>query len=193
MSQQQTSNAGTEGTTPAGGQQTTTEDKTFTQADVDRIVQDRLTRERNKIGDLDDLRRKAEKYDELEAQNKTDLEKANTRAETAEKLAADLEAKLKDTSLSNAIKDAAGAAGFIDANDAAALIDRSSIEFDGDVPKNLDKLLGALAKAKPHLVKEGAPAPTTGSGDGGPQGSTTTTNTPSEMFGDHVAAKLGLK
>lgn len=191
MSEQQTSNAGTEG--GAGAENAT--DKTFTQAEVDQIVKaraERMVKQRLGDVDIDELRKKAERFDELEAANKTELEKAteaitaaNTRAERAE-------AALKNERLTSAVTAAAQKAGFIDPTDAAALVDQSAIEFDGDAPKNLDKLLGTLAKSKPHLVKEGAPEPTNGSGDGGPQGSSATTKTPGDIFGDHVAAKLGL-
>lgn len=51
-----------------GGQ---TADKTLSQADVDRIVQERLARERQKYADYDDLKAKAEAADS----SKTDLEK----------------------------------------------------------------------------------------------------------------------
>ena len=50
-------------------------DKTFTQADIDRIVADRLKREQAKYSDYDDLKAKAVKFDEVEEQNKTESQK----------------------------------------------------------------------------------------------------------------------
>jgi len=50
-------------------------DRTFGQGDVDRIVADRLARERGKYADYDDLQEKAKKYDEYQASQQTDLEK----------------------------------------------------------------------------------------------------------------------
>lgn len=55
----------------AGGDQ----GKTFTQADVDRVVEQRLTRERAKFGDYDALKQKAAKFDELDAANKSEMER----------------------------------------------------------------------------------------------------------------------
>lgn len=55
------------------------------QADLDRIVTERLAREKAKFADYDDLKSKASKLDELEAANKTELEKATARAEAAER------------------------------------------------------------------------------------------------------------
>lgn len=52
----------------------------FTQADLDRIVKDRLTREREKYGDYDALKAKAEKFDEIEEASKTELQKATEKA-----------------------------------------------------------------------------------------------------------------
>jgi hypothetical protein len=67
-------------------------DKTFTQADVDRIVADRLTREKGKYADYDELKAKAEKFDQLEASSKSDLEKEREARQKAEKEAADAKA-----------------------------------------------------------------------------------------------------
>ena len=62
------------------------EPKTFTQEEVNGIVNDRLARERKKYEgiDLDTLKSKAAKFDEMEEANKTELEKANERAKALE-------------------------------------------------------------------------------------------------------------
>lgn len=60
-------------------------DRTFSQADVDRIVQDRVARVKSEPPkDYDDLRAKAAKLEELEQANQSELEKAQARAEKAE-------------------------------------------------------------------------------------------------------------
>ena len=51
-------------------------EKTFTQADVDRIVTKRLTQ----YSDYETLKAKAEKFDEVEEANKSELQKAIDRA-----------------------------------------------------------------------------------------------------------------
>lgn len=51
-------------TTAAGEQQ---EPRTFTQAEVNSIVADRLTRERTKYADYDDLKTKAQQFDTTKA------------------------------------------------------------------------------------------------------------------------------
>ncbi len=67
----------TEGTQPEG--------KTFTQADVDRIVSDRLARQKDQFKDYGDLKAKAKKFDDIEQANKTEMQKLVERAEQAER------------------------------------------------------------------------------------------------------------
>ena len=57
------------------------ETKTFTQADVDKIVGDRLQRERSKYSDYEAFKEKADKYDEIVESGKTELQKVTERAE----------------------------------------------------------------------------------------------------------------
>lgn len=61
------------------------------QADLDKIVADRIARERAKYADYDDLKDKAAKFTEIENASKSDLEKAQQRADEAERKAAETE------------------------------------------------------------------------------------------------------
>jgi hypothetical protein len=67
----------------------TSPDKTFTQADLDRIVADRLGRERSKYGDYDSLKAQAEELAKLKDAQASDAEKATKQA------AKDAEAKVR--------------------------------------------------------------------------------------------------
>lgn len=69
----------------AGQQNNQSQQKTFTQEELDSIIADRLGRERQKYADYDSLKQKAGKYDEQQEANKTELQKATERAEKAEK------------------------------------------------------------------------------------------------------------
>lgn len=62
-----------------------------TQADLDRIIGDRLARERSKYGDYDELKSKAAQFDELEEAKKTELEKVQAKLAKAEAKVADFE------------------------------------------------------------------------------------------------------
>ena len=65
---------------PSGGD----EQRTFSQDEVNRIVADRLKRAKSTPpADYDELKAKAARLDELEAANKSDLEKANDAANKA--------------------------------------------------------------------------------------------------------------
>ena len=50
--------------------------KTFTQEEMNRIIADRVQRERSKYNDYDSLKEKAAKYDAHEEASKTELQKA---------------------------------------------------------------------------------------------------------------------
>jgi hypothetical protein len=66
-------------------------EKTYTQADVNKAVQERLRRDREKTAeqyaDYEALKDKAAKYDELAEASKSELQKALERAELAERTA----------------------------------------------------------------------------------------------------------
>lgn len=68
----------------ATNNQVTTEEKTFTQSELDAIVSDRLKRERSKYEGFEELKAKAAKLDELEEASKTELQKATERAQALE-------------------------------------------------------------------------------------------------------------
>ena len=68
------------GTTPPANQFT----PITSQADLDRIIGERVSRERAKYSDYKDLKAKANKFDEMEAANQTELEKATKRVTDTE-------------------------------------------------------------------------------------------------------------
>lgn len=67
-------------------QETTAQpERTFTQAELNAIVGDRLAREREKYANYEELKSKASKFDEAEEASKSELQKANERAESLQK------------------------------------------------------------------------------------------------------------
>lgn len=72
--------------------------KTFTQDELNAIVNDRLKREKEKYSDYASLKEKAAAFDKLEEANKTELQKANDKA-TA------LETELNSLKKANEIKE----------------------------------------------------------------------------------------
>lgn len=61
------------------------EERTFTQAEMNAIIQERVARERGKYADYDDLKAKAAQYDEAQEASKSDLQKAVERANAGRK------------------------------------------------------------------------------------------------------------
>ena len=61
-------------------QQETVQEKTFNQAELDKIVGERLAREREKYADYEALKEKASRLDTIEEANKTELQKATEKA-----------------------------------------------------------------------------------------------------------------
>lgn len=155
------------------------QDRSFSQTEVDRIVSERLTRERQKFEDYDVLKDKASKFDEYEAQSKSDLQKAQELAQAAEqgrtKALAELEAlRIQQAVFQRAIKSEA-----VDPDVVLALVNRSELQIadDGTVT-GVDEAVAKVLEDKPFLRKSESPTPgtggivtPTGGADGGPRGS----------------------
>lgn len=144
--------------------------KTFTQDDVDRIVQDRLARAKSTPpSDYEELKAKAAKLDEFEAKNKSDLEKLSDRAAALERERDEARLQLQEQSVRTALISEAAKKNAVDPDAVVSLVDRSSLEFNDDgSPKNVDQVVTALLDAKPYLTGK----PSSGSADQGSRGGT---------------------
>lgn len=85
QSEQQPNEGGNSGYTPPA-----------TQQDLNRIINDRVARERQKFADYKDLQGKAAQFDQLEESKKTEVQKAQDRASAAEAEAATVPAKVAE-------------------------------------------------------------------------------------------------
>ena len=112
-----------------------TAEKTFTQAEMDAIIGDRLARERAKYADYAEIKAKAAKFDEAEEANKSELQKA---VEERDALKARIDKLEADKAHADAVADAAAKYG-VD----AALLARMS----GDVEENAAYLKQTMANA----------------------------------------------
>ena len=112
-----------------------TAEKTFTQAEMDAIIGDRLARERAKYADYAEIKEKAAKFDEAEEANKSELQKA---VEERDALKARIDKLEADKAHADAVADAAAKYG-VD----AALLSRMS----GDVEENAAYLKQTMANA----------------------------------------------
>ena len=112
-------------------------ERTFTQAEMDAIIGERLKRDRAKYADYDELKAKAAKYDEAEEASKSELQKA---VEERDALKARLEKLEADAKRAEEVAKAAAEHG-VD----AALLARMS----GDVEENakfLEKQMANVSK-----------------------------------------------
>lgn len=111
-------------------------ERTFTQAEMEAIIGERLKRERSKYADYNEIKAKAAKFDEAEEANKSELQKA---VEERDKLRAQVEAMEAEKKRAEHIAKAAAENG-VD----AALLARMS----GDVDENAEFLKSQLGQAK---------------------------------------------
>jgi hypothetical protein len=127
--------------------------RTFSQADVDRIVQERLARAKTTPpADYDELKTKAAGFDKIEEANKTELQKAQDARAKAEREASQAAELVQRTRLESSIVAEAAKRG-VDPDIAVAMIDRSTVEFDGDgKPTNIADAMDSLLQAKPQLA-----------------------------------------
>lgn len=180
---------------PSGDAQDGTQPPAYTppasQADLDRIVESRLARERQKLtaeygGDAATVKQQLAEYEKYKESQKTETEKAideakkGTAAETAQRFLSKL--------VGSEVKALAASLGFNDPSDALAVIDQANLPVKDDEPDTdeIKKLVEKLATDKPYLLKAGKPTPRTrpkpGQGD--------TTDTPNEGGKGKAAAAL---
>jgi hypothetical protein len=133
-------------TTPPPG---TTPPKTFTQEEMDAIIGARLAREKPDP----EVARKAAEYDKLQEGQKTELQKAQDRADKAEAKAKDAEAKADQTLVRAAIIEQATVQKAADSQIVVALLagDPTITVEDGEV-KGVKEAVAKLLKSKPILA-----------------------------------------
>ena len=137
---------------------------TYTQADIDRIVGERLNRQKAQYKDYDDLKTNAAEFDKLTEAQKTEAQKAADRAEAAEKAAA----AATERAVRAEVK-AIATGEFADPSDAYLYLGDLSrfIGKDGDIDSAaIEAALKEVEKAKPHLVARARTDVGLGSRDG---------------------------
>lgn len=143
--------------------------RTFSQEDLDRIVKDRLARQKTQFADYDELKAKADKLAEIEAANLSELEKAQKAAADAAAERDKILAEAQETRLYAALLAEAAKVDrkVVDPEAAVRLLDRSTLELGEDgVPTNVAEAMDALLEARPFLVVSGGSG-TRGSADQG--------------------------
>jgi hypothetical protein len=124
---------------PDGGGGTSTFNPPASQDEFDRMVGDRLARERQKFADYDDLKAKAAKFDEVDAASKTELQRLQDAVAERDSKLADLPRQVRAQAIRFASK--ASQAGFLDPEDALTFL-ANDVDLADD------------AERKPHLVRQ---------------------------------------
>lgn len=146
-----TPNAGGEGAAPPAVQA----GKTFTQAELDAIIADRLSREKAKYSDYDALKADKEKRDQA---SKSELEKLADRATKAEAKAREDAERYLARMLDAEARAIAAALGFTKPDKAIKLADLSKAVKDGEIDADeLHKAIAALAADMPELLAKTTP------------------------------------
>ena len=136
---------------PEGGD---TSGKTFTQSELDRVVSERLARERAKFGDYETLKAAKTELDQIKADNASELDKAVAAARKEGETAAATRANQRLVAAE--ARALAAEANFHNPRDAAQLVDLSKVKVsdDGDIDGDAIKaLIDELATERPYLVK----------------------------------------
>lgn len=147
------------------------EDRTFTQSDLDKIVQERLARAKTSLpADYDDLKAKAARFDELEAANKSELEKLQDALAAEQTKSTAATERARRAAVRSAVVAEAQRAGAVDPDAVLAMLPENAVTIgDDDQVTGADAAVKALLEAKPYLV--GKPTrPVPGSANGGPRG-----------------------
>ena len=131
-------------------------DKTFTQADVDKLLADRLAKERasaaKKYGDYDDLKKAKEELETLKASQMTETEKLKAdNAAALEKLAAS-EAKIKALELSQLKAKLISASGL-----PVELAERVRGETEDEIKADIEALKPLIKPATKPIGGNGTP------------------------------------
>jgi hypothetical protein len=145
------------------------EEKTFTQAELEEILEKRLARERKKLerfADYDELKKKLEEYEkQAEEKRLAELSEAERLQEELKKLQAERESlaaelekatqRMKEQAILNEFIQHANKAGITYVEDAYKLADLSAVEFDENgKPLGIEEIVKNLVKEKPFLVAE---------------------------------------
>lgn len=136
----------------------------MTQEEVDRVVAQRLARDRkeveSKLATFDELKSKAEQFDALQAEQKSELEKLMERAEKAEREREEIAKRADRAAIRSALVAEASRQGAIDPEDVVALLAAQDfvIGEDGSVD-GVQEAVSGLLESKPHLAGSRTPQP----------------------------------
>jgi hypothetical protein len=141
-------------------------EKTFTQAEIDEMIQKRLKREKEKQAELDAKLKRLEEFERAEEERKkaamTEADRLKAEKEEAAKKAEEATEKAKKAHesanqriINTEIKSIARSLNANDPADVLALLDKSVVEIDEEGNVNgVEEAVKALKEAKPWMFKQ---------------------------------------
>lgn len=152
----------------AGGNEAGGETRTFTQAEVNQLITDRIKREREKFAGFDDLKAKAEKWAEFEESQKSETDKLREALDKAKAERDETQKRANARLLEAEFIRAATVAGVKYPRDAYLLAQADKLEFgfDGDKIIGVEEAVKALLD-NGRLVIDKPRAPSLNGGAGG--------------------------
>lgn len=154
MSEQAAEGTGTSPETPAE-----TEWKPpASQADLDRIINERLARQKAQFKDYDDLKTKAAEFDKLNEAQKTEAQRAADAIAAAERKAADVQTVLRAKTAENALLNAAAGKLRVPSDAVLHLASKVEVDDDGNVDQaHVAALVDGLLEERQDLAATNAP------------------------------------
>ena len=137
--------------------ESTSQERTFSQDDVNRIQAQTRREVRNQFADYNQLKDRAAKADELEQAQLTEQEKLEARAVEAERKVVSATEQISSAMIASEVKVRAAQMGIIDPDAALLLVDRANVRYtDDEGVTGVETALTQLVEDKPYL--KGVPA-----------------------------------
>src|SRR3990172_9547711 len=134
-------------------------DRTFTQAEIDSIVKDRLKREREKYQDYDTLKSAADELARIKESQLSETEKLTKKLAELEAAKTQAESRTRDTLIRSAVVAEAAKLNFWNPEQAHKLIDMSTLTIaDNGEVEGAAEAVKALAESQKYLIKSSSPA-----------------------------------
>lgn len=149
-------------TPPETGASANPTPRTFSQDDVNRLIDERLKREREKYADYTDLKAKAAKWQEHEDAQKSELEKLQAQIADWQNRATQAEQRRQSAILRSSVMAEAAKQGVpADRIEAAyKLLDATQLSVgESDTIPGLEEAIKAMLEVNPFLLATGTPKP----------------------------------
>ena len=150
-------------------QEASTEEKLFTQAEVNQMNSRTRREVEGRFSDYAALKTRSAELDELKQAALSETERLTSRAQEAERKANDADERIATAMIASDVKVKATQMGIVDPDAAYLLIDRAKLSYDAtDGVTGVDLALTQLLEDKPYLKGQPSRAPNLNSETGQP-------------------------